>query len=91
MASVHMSDSEVAGDFGAVLEKVRSGLEVVVELDHEPVAVIRAAGGAGRPISEAIAAAELSGPAKSLDGGFGADVEEGIQARRRPWNPPSWD
>ncbi len=41
MATVHMSDNEVTNNFAAVLEKVREGVEIVVEQDHRPVALIR--------------------------------------------------
>ena len=41
MAHVHMGEAEVAKNFAAVLEKVRQGIEVMVEQDHRPVAVIR--------------------------------------------------
>ena len=41
MAQVHMTQAEVVNNFRAVLEKVRSGMEIVVEQDHQPVAVIR--------------------------------------------------
>jgi len=92
MAQVHMSEAELARDLHAVLEKVRQeGVEVIVEQDHRPVAVIRSTHRSGRPISECIASAKASGSRVTLDGGFAADVEEGIRSRQEPWNPPSWD
>jgi antitoxin (DNA-binding transcriptional repressor) of toxin-antitoxin stability system len=91
MATVHMTYSEVAENFAAVLENIRRGLEVVVEQDHRPVALIRSPHRSGRPISECIASAKASGSKVTLDGGFGHDVEEGIKDRQEPWNPPSWD
>jgi antitoxin (DNA-binding transcriptional repressor) of toxin-antitoxin stability system len=91
MAAVHMTEAEVTRDFAAVLEKLRHGTEVIVEQDHRPVAVIRLPKRSGRPISECIASAKASGSKATLDGGFAADVEEGIRSRQEPWNPPSWD
>ena len=91
MATFHMSDNEVTDNFAAVLEKVRRGVEVVVEQDHRPVAVIRSPKRSGRPISECIASAEASGSHATLDHGFARDVEEGIRDRQQPWDPPSWD
>jgi hypothetical protein len=38
-----MTEAEVAGNFAAALEKVRQGLEVTVEGDHEAIAVLRPA------------------------------------------------
>jgi antitoxin (DNA-binding transcriptional repressor) of toxin-antitoxin stability system len=91
MATVHMSEAEVARDLHAVLAKVQQGVEVVIEQDHRPVAVIRSPIRSGRPISECIASARASGSKVTLDGGFAKDVEEGIRDRQQPWNPPSWD
>lgn len=89
--TIHMSDDYVADNFASVLDKIRNGVEVVVEQNQQPVAVIRAPNRFGRPISECIASAKASGSAVTLDGGFAQDVEEGIRGRNQPWNPPSWD
>ena len=91
MAQVHMTEAEVTRDFGAVLEKLKSGVEVIVERDRRPVAVIRPPKRSGRSISECIASAKASGSKATLDGGFARDVEEGIRDRQQPGNPPSWD
>jgi antitoxin (DNA-binding transcriptional repressor) of toxin-antitoxin stability system len=55
MAVLHMSESELARDIHAVLEKVRQGAEVVIEQNNRPVAVIRPAPTAGRASSDVIA------------------------------------
>jgi antitoxin (DNA-binding transcriptional repressor) of toxin-antitoxin stability system len=86
-----MSEAEAAHDLHAVLAKVQQGIEVVIERDHRPVAVVRPPIRSGRPISECIASAVASGSKMTLDEGFAKDVEEGIQDRQQPWNPPSWD
>jgi len=52
MVQLHMTEAEISGIFSDVLAKVRDGVEVVVEHDHRPVAVIRPAQPSGRPISE---------------------------------------
>ncbi len=91
MVTVHMSENEVTKNFAVVLEKVRKGIEVVVEQDHHPVAVIRSPRRSGRAISECISSAKASGSRVTLDDGFARDVEEGIRGRQQPWNPPSWD
>ena len=44
MATVHLSEAEVARDLHAVLAKVRQGLEVVIEQNHRPVAILKARG-----------------------------------------------
>jgi uncharacterized protein YbaP (TraB family) len=35
IATVHMTDHEVTNNFAAVLEKIRTGIEVVVEQDQK--------------------------------------------------------
>lgn len=90
MMSVHMTEAEVARNLPAVLEKVRHGVEVVIELDNRPVAVIKAPLAQGRMISEVIAALEASGAKAVIDEDFARDIEEAVKAHREPWNPPSW-
>ena len=94
MEQVHMTEAEVTRDFAAVLERVRQGVEVVVELNHQAVAVLRPVSPPRRTISECIALAERHekerGYAVTLDPDFAADVEEIIR-NRQPWNPPTWD
>ena len=91
MSTVRITETELARDVHAVLEKVQNGVEVVIEQDHRPVAVIRSPKRSGRPIAECIASAKASGSQVTLDGGFAKDVEDGIKARQQPWKPPSWD
>jgi len=91
MSQVHMTVAEVARDLHEVLAKVQNGVEVVVEQDHRPVAVIRSAIPAGRLLSECIALAEARGSTATLDEGFMKDVEEGIASRSQRWSPPAWE
>ena len=94
MAQVHMSEAELARDLHAALEKVRQGAEVIVERNHQPLAVLRAAMPVRRTISECLALAEQRekerGYAVKLDPQFAAEVEQIIR-NRKPWNPSSWD
>jgi len=89
--TVHMMEDEVARDLHSVLEKVQQGVEVIIERDNLPVAVLKAPVVKGRMISEVIAALEASGANAVIDDDFARDIEEGIKAHRDPWNPPSWD
>jgi antitoxin (DNA-binding transcriptional repressor) of toxin-antitoxin stability system len=91
MATVHMSEAEVARDLHAVLAKVQQGLEVVIEQDERPVAVIRAPHGGGRPIVEILNEAKQRNSTVTLDEDFGKDLEEIVASHQKPWNPPSWD
>jgi antitoxin (DNA-binding transcriptional repressor) of toxin-antitoxin stability system len=94
MATVRITEAELAHDVHAVLEKVRQGVEIVIEQDHRPVAIIKTPQGSGRTISECIALAKAheqeTGQAPTLDADFAADVEEIIR-NRKAWNPPAWD
>lgn len=97
MPTVHMSEAEVARDLHAVLVKVQQGVEVVIEQDHRPVAVLKAPhhGGPGRKLSECVALAkayeEKLGYAPIPDPDFARDVQAGIDLRRDSFEPPEWD
>ncbi len=91
MATVRITETELARDLHSVLEKVQQGLEVVVEQNHRPVAVIKPPTPKGRMISEIVADLKARGSNAVIDDDFARDIEEGIQAHREPWNPPSWD
>jgi antitoxin (DNA-binding transcriptional repressor) of toxin-antitoxin stability system len=79
----------------AVLAKVRAGVEVVVEQNQRPVAVIKAPQSPGRKIAECIALAKAYedklGYAPVPDPDFAADVQAAVDAHPEPLNPPSWD
>ena len=72
-----------------MLEKVQQGVEVIVEQDHRPVAVIKPSKPAGRLISEVLADLKARGSTAVMDDEFAHDIEEGIKAHGEPWNPPS--
>lgn len=86
-----MSAAELARDLQAVLAKVQQGVEVVIEQDNCPVAVLKSSKPAGRMISEIIADLRARGSTAVMDDDFARDIEEGIKEQRRPWNPPSWE
>lgn len=88
---VRITEAELARDLHAVLAKVQAGLEVIVEQDHRPVAVIKPSRPTGRSISEVVSELKFRGSTAILDDDFARDIEEGIKAHRQPWNPPSWD
>ena len=93
--TIRITEAELARDIHAVLAKVQAGVEVIVEQDHRPVAVIKTPRGPGRKISECIALAkayeEKLGYAPVPDPDFAKDVQAAIDAHREPLNPPSWD
>ena len=91
MATVHMTEAEVVKDIADVLAKVRQGVEIVVERDHRTVAFIKPSKPEGRMISEVIADLKARGSKAAIDDEFARDIQEGSNAHREPWNPPSWD
>jgi antitoxin (DNA-binding transcriptional repressor) of toxin-antitoxin stability system len=95
MATVRITEAELARDIHAILARVQEGVEVIVEQDHRPVAVIKTPQGPGRKISECIALAkaheEKLGHAPTPDADFANDVQAAIDAHSEPLNPPSWD
>jgi antitoxin (DNA-binding transcriptional repressor) of toxin-antitoxin stability system len=91
MATLHMTEEQLARDLHAVLAKVQQGVEVVIEQDHKAIAVLKPSEGAGRKLSEIIADLKARGSDAVMDEDFARDIQEGIEARRDPWNPPSWD
>jgi antitoxin (DNA-binding transcriptional repressor) of toxin-antitoxin stability system len=90
MLRLHMSEVEIAGNFAAALEKVRQGIEVVVEHEHEPVAVLKGVEPARRTISEILALMPKDSTAV-MDESFARDVEDAIEAHREPLDISGWD
>jgi antitoxin (DNA-binding transcriptional repressor) of toxin-antitoxin stability system len=95
MSTVRITESELSRDVHVVLEKVQQGVEVIIEQNHRPVAIIKTPAMPGRKISECIARAkayeEKLGYQPVPDPDFAKDVEASIAAHREPLQPPSWD
>jgi antitoxin (DNA-binding transcriptional repressor) of toxin-antitoxin stability system len=91
MGTVHITEAELARDLHAILAKVQQGVEVVVEQDHRPVAVLRPLNRSGQLVSDILWEARQRNSAVTLDEDFGNDLEEIIVSQQQPWNPPSWD
>jgi antitoxin (DNA-binding transcriptional repressor) of toxin-antitoxin stability system len=91
MGTLRITEAELARDVHAILAKVRSGAEVVVEQDHRPVAVLRPPNRSGRLISEILREARRRNSTVTLDEEFGADLEAIVASQQQPWNPPSWE
>jgi antitoxin (DNA-binding transcriptional repressor) of toxin-antitoxin stability system len=95
VATVRITEAELARNIHAVLAQVQEGVEVIVEQNHRPVAIIKTPQGPGRKISECIALAkayeEKLGYEPVPDADFAQDVQAAIDARSEPLNPPAWD
>ena len=95
MAIIHISEAEATRNFAAVMDRVRAGVEVVIENEDSPVAILRSAlEPRGRLISESIALAEKHalelGYEPVMDAGFTSDLEEIIR-NRKPREFSAWD
>jgi prevent-host-death family protein len=87
---MHVSQAEALSDFAALLARVRAGMEIIIEDNSRPVAVITpAALHPGRLLSDAITSAESRGSSATLDGNFAHDLDEIISSHREPMNPPA--
>lgn len=91
MATVYMSEAEVARDLHAALAKVQEGVEIVIEKDNRPIAVLRAQNRSGRPIADILRDAKLRNSRVTLDEDFGKDLEEIVASHQTPWTPSAWD
>ncbi len=88
---IHISEAEAASDFGKLLERVRTGAEVVIESDKLPIAVVRPAEPHVRLLSESLRLAREHGSTATMDADFARDVEAAIASHREPLDPPAWD
>ncbi|MCB1021730.1 MAG: hypothetical protein KDC27_17490 [Acidobacteria bacterium] len=91
MATIRMSEAELAQNLPGALARVRQGDEVVIERDERALAVLRGVPERGRSLDDCIALADTLDTPATLDEGFMDDVEAGIAERSGPWNPPEWD
>jgi antitoxin (DNA-binding transcriptional repressor) of toxin-antitoxin stability system len=95
MATIHLTETQLARDLHGVLDKVRHGIEVVVEEDSHPVALIKTPSRLGRTLSECIALAKAEEkkfaqpPVPDQD--FAADVRAAVAVHGEPLEPTAWD
>lgn len=87
---LHITEAELARDVRAILQRVETGAEIVIERDAQPVAVLRAASPVRRTISECIALLSDDSSA-TIDPDFAHDVDAAIAAHREPLEPPVWE
>jgi antitoxin (DNA-binding transcriptional repressor) of toxin-antitoxin stability system len=87
---IHISELEAANNFAALLARVRAGVEVVIEHDSQPVAVVHPAEPVRRTISECIAL--LSEDSKAtIDADFASDVEAAVESHREALDSSAWE
>lgn len=95
MGTIHVTEAELARDLHRVLDKVREGVEVVVEQDSRPVALIKTPPHVGRGLAECIEIARAEerrfAEPPAPDGKFAADVRAAVDAHDEPAEPTAWD
>ena len=78
MPTFHLTEAKLPADLHGGLEKIRRGVEVVVEEDSRPVALIKRPPGADRSLTECICVAKVEekkfGVTPVPDVEFAADV-----------------
>jgi antitoxin (DNA-binding transcriptional repressor) of toxin-antitoxin stability system len=90
MGVVHISEAELVENIASFIDRARSGTEIVIERNAQPVAVLRSPEPRRRKLSEIMASlSECS--AATVDPGFAADVHDFIDRHREPLHPPEWD
>jgi prevent-host-death family protein len=88
---IHISEADAASDFASILDRVRAGIEIVIEHNACPVAVVRPAESHVRRLSESLRLAREHGSTVTLDPEFAKDVEAAVESHREPLVPPAWD
>jgi antitoxin (DNA-binding transcriptional repressor) of toxin-antitoxin stability system len=88
---LHISESEaVATDLAILLTRVQAGVEIVIEKDNRPVAILHPAEPVRRTLSECIALLPEDSSAV-IDPEFAKDVGLAADSHREPLTPPAWD
>jgi antitoxin (DNA-binding transcriptional repressor) of toxin-antitoxin stability system len=90
MAAIHISESAAAADFAQLLARVGDGVEIVIERDDLPVAVIHAPAPLRRSVHECIALLPQDSQA-TMDDDFAADVQGFVDSHRDSIQAPAWD
>ena len=92
MAVIHISRADAASNFEGLMARATDGDEIFIELDTRVVAKLLPADAPRlRLLSESLRILRDRGSCATLDGEFGRDLEEIINSRREPLNPPAWD
>jgi antitoxin (DNA-binding transcriptional repressor) of toxin-antitoxin stability system len=86
---IHISELEASRDFAALLARVRSGVEVVIERDNSPVAIVRSPAPLRRTISECVALLPEHSTGV-VDEDFAKDLQAAVESHREALDSP-WE
>ena len=84
MGTGRITKAELARDLHAVLDKVQHGVEIIIEQDHRPVAILCPPHRSGRPVSEILRETRRRNSTVTLDEDFGSDMEAIITGQQQP-------
>jgi antitoxin (DNA-binding transcriptional repressor) of toxin-antitoxin stability system len=88
---IYLSEAEAAAtNVSSLLDRVRAGMEIIIENEKRPIAVFRAVEPGRRTIFECIQLLPEDSKA-TIDPDFSRDVNAAIDSQREPLNPPAWD
>ena len=90
MGVIHITEADAARDFAGLLNRVRGGVEVVIDHDTSAAVVLSAAPEPKlRRLSESLRLARKNGSVAKLDGDFAGDLEAIIashpESLTNPW------
>jgi len=91
MATFHISREEAAKDFDGLIDRIRNGDEVSIEVNSATIAVMKPAREHVRLLSESLKMARERGSTVTLDDEFGRDLEDVINSHREPMFGPDYD
>ena len=87
---LHIRETDLPQDLRAILKRLETGGEIVIDRAGHPLAIIRSAALTRRKISECIAMLPADSMA-TIDADFAKDVEAAIASHREALEPPDWD
>jgi len=96
MATIHISEAAAAADFASLLSQVENGVEIVIERDAKPVAVLAPARlQRGRTVTEIATALKTleagRGEPLRMGADFADDLDEIIRNRQPSAYENTWD
>lgn len=87
---IRISELEAQNNFAALLARVRAGIDVIIEHNEEPVALVSAPTPPRRTISDCIALLPEDSTA-TIDADFADDVQAAIDSHREPLDSSAWE
>lgn len=87
---IHISELEAQNNFAALLDRVRAGIDVIIEHNKQPVALVSAPVPTRRTIADCIALLPQDSTA-TIDADFAKDIQAAIDSHREPLDSSAWE